>query len=91
MLVFHRKSGQGAVIKNKNTGETFDIDYMYTRNGRGFLRINGMERDQRIQEPFYLDEMEEVMIVPIYKDMSFRLAIGAPRYWNIRRKEVAEE
>lgn len=91
MLVFHRKSGQGAEIKHKTTQETFSIDYMYTRNGASVLRINGSERECKISQPFYLDEGEEIMIVPIYKDMSFRLAIGADRLWNIRRKEVPEE
>lgn len=91
MLVLHRRYGQGLVVKNDKTLEEFDIDYMYTKGGAALLRVNEKEMLKKIGEPFYLDKSEEVMIISMFKDMSFRIAIGAPKCWNIRRKEVPEE
>ncbi len=91
MLVFHRKSGQGAEIKHKVSGRTYSIDYMYLEGNGVHLRINNVEIKRQLNRPFYLDEDEEVMVVPIQKDSSFRLGIDASKsVWNIRRKEVAE-
>jgi sRNA-binding carbon storage regulator CsrA len=91
MLVFHRKSGQGAEIKNKVSGRTYSIDYMYLEKNYVHLRINRIEIKRQLNMPFYLDGDEEVMIVPIQKDSSFRLGIDAKKsVWNIRRKEVPE-
>lgn len=90
MLVFHRKSGQGAEVKNKVSGRVYSIDYMYLEGTHVHLRINGIEFKRKLNMPFYLDDNEEVMVVPIQKDASFRLGIDANQTWNIRRKEVAE-
>lgn len=92
MLVFHRKSGQGAEVKHKVNGRTYSIDYMYLEDNSVYLRINGQEFKRQLNMPFYLDTDEEVMVVPIQKkDASFRLGIDAKKsIWNIRRKEVAE-
>ena len=92
MLVFHRKSGQGAEIKHKVSGQTYSIDYMYLEGNSVNLRINKLEIKRQLNHPFYLDENEEVMVVPIQRDASFRLGIDAPKEtWNIRRKEVPED
>lgn len=92
MLVLHRKSGQGAEIKNKSSGRAYSIDYMYLEGNSVHLRINTLEIKRQLNMPFYLDEDEEVMIVPIQRqDQSFRLGIDANKEtWNVRRKEVAE-
>lgn len=92
MLVFHRKSGQGAEVKHKGNGRTYSIDYMYLEGDSANLRINKQVFKMKLNKPFYLDEDEEVMVVPIQRDVSFRLGIDAPKEtWNIRRKEVPEK
>ena len=91
MLVFHRKPTQGVEVKNKNNLKTHDIDYLYSEHESVHLRIDGVEVVKHEKDKFYLDKSAEVLIVIIQNHDGFRIGIGAPRHWNIRRKEVPEK
>lgn len=90
MLILYRKPGEGVEIKNKLNGRRYDFDFMYNEGDLSHYRINGEEKTKGANQPFYLDDDEEVLVIIINCESSVRLGIDGPRYWNVRRKEIPE-
>jgi sRNA-binding carbon storage regulator CsrA len=88
MLVLYRKPSQGIEVRNNLTGKLYSFDYLYNKQGKTRYRINGVERTMDEQEPFYLDNNCEVMVIIISIDNAIRAGIDAPRHYDIRRKEI---
>lgn len=88
MLILYRKAGQGIEIKNKQTGDTYDFDFICNSNPIIKCKVNGKEKGQSERYPFYLDEDKEVMVIVIKSDLSVRVGVDAPRHYAIRRKEI---
>lgn len=91
MLVLYRRSGQGLILNNSETGERIELDFLYHDPPYSHYRINGSDIKKKDKDCFYLDSIEEIMIVIISVDKAVRFGIDAPRKWNIARKEQLQQ